>query len=226
MSLLIKRRTVAFDDLKDTLKTGDIVLMHGQYVSSHIVEFLEGSNWSHSAIVVRAEDLGIKCDDPVLLWESNIITPVDKGETPIYDVLLGKEKRGPQLVSLHQRMKVNFHHKDDSSFAIRHLHTDRTPEMFKVIRSVIDKYHSADFPATKEELLCPLEGRWLNEPDKTLNTIFCSELVAITYMALGLLSQLHPFNSYVPADFSFENSVGLLNRAWLGNEILIEPKSL
>jgi hypothetical protein len=54
--------------------------------------------------------------------------------------------------------------------------------------------------------------------------MFCSELVAYTYIQLGLLTTIHPSNSYFPVDFSDNLSVGLLKRAWLGNEILLEKK--
>jgi len=52
--------------------------------------------------------------------------------------------------------------------------------------------------------------------------MFCSELAAYTYMYLGLLGDIHPVNSYLSLDFSEKLSVGLLKRAWLGNEIPIE----
>ncbi len=216
--MIVKKQTVGYNHLKPHLQTGDIVLMHGNYVSSHFVEFLESSTWSHSAIVVLASDLGIKSDDNVLLFESNIVTTVN-------DVILGKPKQGPQLVSLHQRMKTNFNSKDDSKFAVRHLYTTRDQIFFDTFNQVISETRNAVFPSTKDEFLGPVRGRY--EGIQTPYTyFFCSELVAYTYTKLGLLSNIHPTNSYIPADFSETLSVGLMGRAWLGNEIIIEPKLL
>jgi hypothetical protein len=216
--MIFKKQTVSYPQLVPGLQTGDIVLMHGRYVSSHVIETIENSDWSHAAIVLLAKDFGFESSENVLLWESNL-------NTPVQDVLLKKTKDGPQLVSLHERMKRNFESKDDSKFAVRHLYYDRTPAFFETFQQAINAVHSAHFPSTKEEMEDPIKGRYFNI-QTSQEFMFCSELVAYTYIKLGLLSDLHPTNSYIPADFSEHNSVGLLKRAFLGNEIIIDPKSL
>ncbi len=216
--MIIKKQTVSFDDIKPSLQTGDIVLMHGQYISSHVIEVIEHSLWSHAAIVVLADDIGVDSDEKILLWESNL-------NTPVKDVILKKSKDGPQLVSLHERMKRNFESKDDSQFAVRHLYFERSQEMFSTFIQVIKNVHASKFPRTKEEMEDPVKGRFFGI-QTSQKFMFCSELVAYTYIQLGLLSGIHPTNSYIPSDFSERLSVGLLNRAYLGNEIVIDTKSL
>lgn len=222
MSHLLKKQTVDFKQLEPNIQTGDIILMHGLYASSHVIEFIEGSAWSHAAIAIRAEDFGIKCKDSLLLWESNEAT---KG---VNDVRYNNPKPGPQLVSLHDRMRINYQLKDDSIFGLRHLNAEITAEMkVKFKKEIIDKYDmSYEFPPTWEEMLDPILGRAKNKKRVDEFKIFCSELVALSYMNLGLLSTLHVENSYAPVDFAESNQVGLLKRAWLGNEIIIDPKSL
>lgn len=222
MKHLLKKQTVDFKALEPNIQTGDIILMHGLYASSHVVEFIEGSVWSHAAMAIRAEDFGIKSDESLLLWESNEAT---KG---VIDVRYQIPKAGPQLVSLHDRMRINYELKDDSMFAVRHLHTEISAEMkVKFKKEVIDKYNDQyKFPPTWEEMLDPIRGRSKNKKRIDEFNIFCSELVALSYMNLGLLSTLHVENSYAPVDFAELNQVGLLKRAWLGNEIIIDPKSL
>lgn len=223
---ILKRMTVDYSELKDHLQTGDVVLMKGMYLSSHTIEFIEHNDWSHAAIVVLARDIDFDSDDPILLWESNIKQEKRKfKDEKVIDLLTGDEKDGPQLVSLLERMKMNYKHKEDGKFAIRNLYTDRTPEMYTKLKETINKYKDAGFPSSKEEFLYPIEGRYKGF-DAPKDKIFCSELVSLTYQALGLLSTMHPANAYVPADYSDANSVSLLKRAWLGQEIIIDPKSL
>ena len=56
-------KEMAYSKLAPLLKTGDIVLFSGQYQMSKIVEKLEGSKWSHVAMVIRLDDY----DEPLLL---------------------------------------------------------------------------------------------------------------------------------------------------------------
>ncbi|HKL09088.1 MAG TPA: hypothetical protein VJ896_09955 [Bacteroidales bacterium] len=71
------------------------------------------------------------------------------------------------------------------------------------------------------EMIDPTRGRIFHEKT-TLNTFFCSELAAYTYINMGLLTSTHPVNSYLPMDFSDKLSVGLQKRAWLANETPID----
>ena len=212
--MFVKQQTTAFTEIKDDLKTGDIVLMHGLHASSRVIEMVEGCPWSHVAIIVLASDIGINAgEDNLLLWESDT-------QSPVKDVIHNKSKSGPMLVKLSERLKYNFTHGEDSKLSIRHLHTERTSETFDNLRKVISTVHQATFPDTYHEMLNPAKGRIFNK-ETSLDTIFCSELAAYTYINLGLLTSVHPVNSYFPLDFSDKLSVGLLKRAWLGNEMCI-----
>lgn len=214
--MLLTKQKTSYEELKNDLRTGDIILMHGLYPSSHVIEGFEQSLWSHSAIIVLADDIDIDTgDEKILLWEANVSTPVE-------DIILKKAKTGPMLVKLSERFKYNIEHKDDSKFAIRHLYTeDRNSQMFDNFKKVIKQVHSATFPDTKHEMRDPVEGRIFGK-QTNLETMFCSELVAYTYMKLGLLTTIHPSNSYFPIDFSDKLSVSLLKRAWLGDEIILD----
>ncbi|MFP4025999.1 MAG: hypothetical protein ACLFVR_15870 [Thiohalospira sp.] len=213
--MLIKKQTTAFHEIKNYLQTGDIILMHGLHLSSRFIESLEGSPWSHVAMIVLAQDIGIDAGkDTILLWESDT-------ESPVQDVILNKAKSGPMLVKLSERLKYNFTHKEDNQLSIRHLYTERTQKMFDGFKKIIPEVHQATFPDVYHEMINPTKGRIFHEKT-SLDTFFCSELAAYTYKNMGLLTSIHPVNSYIPMDFSDKLSVGLLNRAWLGNEINIE----
>jgi hypothetical protein len=210
--MILKQQTTSFEEIKGDLKTGDLVLMHGLHASSRVIEMIEDSPWSHVAMIVLAKDIDVDAGgEKILLWESDT-------QSPVKDVILNKAKSGPMPVKLSERLKYNFTHGEDSKLAVRILHTERNQEMFDALKKVIPEVHHAVFPDTYHEMLNPAKGRFLHEKT-SLNTIFCSELAAYTYMKLGLLTSIHPVNSYTPLDFSDQLSVGLLKRAWLGNEI-------
>lgn len=223
-NILLKKQTCSFKEIKAYLQTGDILLLHGLYPSSHIIQMAEGSLWSHAAIIVRARDIqeyyNLNLDpDTLLLWESN----VKNEKMPVKDVILNKEKTGPMLVKLEERLNNNFITKDDSKCAIRYLNHTRTPEMFLQLTRTINELHKAEFPKLKGELFDPIKGRVFNKKT-SLDKVFCSELVAYTYIKWKLLSSNHPWNSYFPVDFSEKLSVSLLQRAFLGNEIMLDTK--
>jgi hypothetical protein len=216
--MILKQQTTSFEEIKGDLKTGDLLLMHGMHASSRVIEMVEDSPWSHVAMIVLAKDIDVDAGgEKILLWESDT-------QSPVKDVILNKAKSGPMLVKLSERLKYNFTHGEDSKLAVRMLHTKRTHEMFNALKKVIPEVHQAVFPDTYHEMLNPAKGRFLHKKT-SLDTLFCSELAAYTYIKLGLLTSIHPVNSYAPLDFSDQLSVGLLQRAWLGNEINLNLKA-
>jgi len=198
--------STSFEEIKNDLKTGGLVLTHGLHASSHVIEMVEESPWSHVAMIVLTEETGIDAgEESVLLWESDT-------QSPVKDVILGKAKSGPMLVKLSERLKYNFTHGQDSKLSIRHLYTSRTQDFFDQMRKVIPQVHHAIFPNTYHEMFNPFKGRVLKNKT-SLDTLFCSELAAFTHIQLGLLTSCNAVNSYFPVYFSDKLSVGLLKRS-------------
>lgn len=222
---MFAKRPLPFADFISSLQTFDILLMHGLFPSSFAIESVEGSNWSHSAIVVLAGDLNIPGIDPTtrLLWESNIQDLVE-------DVLLREPKQGPQLTRLYDRIVYNYSVKYDSDVAARKLHLPQpvTTQQLAVLAEVIQETHSATFPGTPTdgtgEMMNFVAGRLKNEPVND-NTYFCSQLVAHTFKKLGLLTQQYVDNSYAPVDFSEGLDVSLLS-GWLGKEMVLDTTTI
>ncbi|MVM35974.1 hypothetical protein GO755_38530 [Spirosoma sp. HMF4905] len=222
---MFTKRPLPFSDFLNSLQTFDILLMHGLHASSLAVETVEGANWSHSAIVVVAGDLNLPGIHPEtrLLWESNTQDPID-------DVILNVSKQGPQLTRLYDRIVYNTSVKYDSDVAARKLYLPQpiTQHQIAILEAVIKETHSANFPQEggpgMEEMMNFIIGRFKNLP-VTDNTFFCSQLVAHTYKALGLLTQAYVDNSYAPLDFSEKLDVSLLT-GWLGREIMLDTKTI
>ncbi len=224
---MFAKRPLPLTDFMATLQTFDIVLMHGLFPSSLAIESIQGADWSHAAIVVVAGDLNLKLPNvpPTtrLLWESNI-------NDTVVDVISNAPKDGPMLTRLSDRLSYNLSVKYDSDVAARNLHLTRTPAMFGLLKTVMADARKGHFPGTPGtgpnsdngmgEMMNFMMGRLKNQP-VTDNTYFCSQLVAHTYKALGLLTQAYVDNSYAPVDFADALDVSLL-AGWLGRERLLD----
>jgi hypothetical protein len=100
--------------------------------------------------------------------------------------------------------------------------------MIETLNQVMKDTHPCGLPIVNGQYLeLPyfLMGRFQGQASPP-GTFFCSQLLAHTYMALGLLTQQYPDNSYVPADFTESVDVSLLNGAWLGREIYLDTKTI
>src|SRR5438132_8947537 len=58
--------TVRYEDLEPRLRTGDVLLFHGASRRSRIIETASGSEFSHVAMIVRANE-----GEPPLLWHTD-----------------------------------------------------------------------------------------------------------------------------------------------------------
>lgn len=208
-----KPQEIPLSELEEYLETGDIILMHGEEMTSFLISVSEMSQWTHATMVVRSRDIGDDSDE-LLLWESN---PWDK----MQDVELRKKKTGPQLVDLKERLKSNREMHTDNRFMLRHLYVDNREEMYPLLRKTIDKVHSTIFPPRLKMVKMVWDGRILGK-EANFDSFGCSELVAYTYMDMGLLTRKFPANQYEPRDFSRDGNVRLLKRAFFGPPIRID----
>ena len=221
---MLTRQPLPILDFLSNLQTFDIVVMKGLLVTSMEAQAITNSNWSHVGMVVVAGDIGLPGVDPTsrLYWEANT------ADTAV-DLLSGKLKEGPQLVYLIDRIQHNFWVKYDGAYMARKLMINRQPSMIDTLKSVIDFAKNGTLPYTGDnqavELTNFLAGRFYNKASAA-NQYACSQLVAYTYMELGLLSKYYVSNSYTPADFTEEVDVSLLEGAWLGREIYLDTNTL
>ncbi len=48
---------ISYEDIRDTLKTGDLFFSSGSYMFSGIIQYLTKSTWSHTAVIYKDEAL-------------------------------------------------------------------------------------------------------------------------------------------------------------------------
>jgi hypothetical protein len=198
---------IKYSDVRDTLLTGDLVLMQGLDIESDIIQVVEHSPWSHVAMVIRINGV-----DSPFIWES---TPLHFLE----DIVLHSKKSGARIVSLDDRLRIGIVKKLYKAYALRRLAARRTSDMMDKLKSYIENVHSLPYPTDWELAKSYLKGRFLDEK-VNLPSLFCAELIAETYMHMGLLDFDHPPNWYSPKDFSSEVTLPLLKRARLQKELV------
>lgn len=188
-------REIAYNDVKDSLKTGDLILFHGIQTTSKLIELIEWSYWSHVGMVVLPKDIGMTVEEP-LFWES---TASGDGLT---DYLTGKPKEnGPMLVSLHDRIQVDVNQSYDTHFLVKYLNRSLKQPELEQLKEFIYKVHDRGFPTAENVLKYYIDGRSFNKPAPDTE-VFCSELTAETFMAMGFISTEYVPNGYCPDDFN------------------------
>lgn len=199
-----------YDDVRDDLNTGDIVLFSGKGLISMGLRIGALCSWSHVAMVVRVRE-----PDVALLYQT---TPLCKAK----DFFAGTLKNGVQINVMSEA--VNGY---NGKVAVRHLSVTRTPEMLDALsrfrREVKDRPY-------EEHIIQMVKAVWegpLGHVEEDLSSLFCSELVAEAYQRMGLLPANEcggtPCTEYTPKDFSSEGgNIELLLDATLGEEMVIK----
>ena len=207
-----------YDDLRDTLKTGDILLFGGKGAISDGIKLFTLSKWSHVGMVYRIND-DEKDNDIVFCWESTTLANINDAET-------GKLTKGVQLVILSERLERCF----AKGYEISHrsLNKNITDDMLRSLKNFRKEVSGRPYEKNKLELIKAAYDGWLGDNKENLSSLFCSELVAEAYQRMGLLPEVgsahkvKPSNEYTPADFSVEKRLSLLNDYSLGQEIMID----
>jgi hypothetical protein len=241
------------EDIKSSLKTGDIVLFHGGESVSKLIEMLENTPWSHVGMIINPSDIGLSelCGNRPLLWHS---TP----KLNINDVEINYKDFGPEIVYLDDVLNLL---KDYNYLVVvRKLEASRTDKMMDNLNQFIKKVHNDSFPTQPQLFLEYIIGIIMaavnrlfkkkisyndtlivkgientglkfiveNLEKKTclldIHTEFCSELIAQTYIAMGLLSDEKVPESFSPKSFSSQENMPL-NNAILEKEITISSPS-
>jgi len=166
------------------------------------------SRYSHVGVVVRlAEEFGNR----PLLFEATI-------ESAVADVEDNYIKYGTQLVDLRARIDSYY-----GAAVWRPLVKYQwTEERRRTLREFIRSSRNKPYETSKFELVKAFFG---TNTKADTNSYFCSELVAQTYIQLGILAASTPSDDYLPAFFSHEldRHLPLIGGASLDAEVVIHP---
>lgn len=177
---------VNWDDVSTAISTGDVALFSGQSVVSEFIKNGQGgTDWSHIGMFVRSEE-----DDRVLLWES---TTYDG----LREVMTGKRRGGVRLVDAKECIQHYMVSDDTAKVILRQVWVDefvkargvvdpeaRSADLWAFMRRVSGMPYERNFYELGRAMYGGLGMFW---GGRTKKSYFCSELVAESYMVLGLL---------------------------------------
>ncbi len=186
-------KTMSYDVIRPTLKTGDSVSFSGRGLASMVIRGATLSKWTHDGVIVIAPEIRT-----VLCWESTTLAKVA-------DVESGTVKSGVMLVNFSQRIKTY-----NGEIGIRRLYTPLTTIERAILLDMQREVRDTPYEKNMLELFkAAYDGPFgLNIED--LSSIFCSELKAEYYKRIGRLPASKPANEYTPADFAREGMDDIL----------------
>jgi len=221
-------KLITYDDIKWRLNSGDILLFSGDSFFSRIVECVTWSRWSHVGMVYAPA--GCK----PLLWES-----VRHG-TGLKDHLTNRIKKdgGTQLVDLETRIR-NY---KGSFISVRKIYLKTAnykslqTRIERCMRNFMKEAKQKKFESNLSEIWCSIFhcNTCCNNEEDT-HEYFCSELIAETYIRIGLLPppcEFRPSNQYVPDDFGWcdhkllKDDLPFNEGVFLGPEIIIRGTTM
>jgi hypothetical protein len=185
---------LTYAQFADDLYTGDIILFHGDTEFDKVTDSIVRSPWAHVGMIIKDKKQN------TYLWEATV-------KSNAKDVIDHTTKNGPQLVLLKDRLINDVTIKDHSGWAYRKLEvSDELRASFgTTLKQITEIEHPKDLPSAVRVFLDASLGRYLHIKTSE-KKIFCSELIVLTYMQMGLVSEDAIPNGYDPKDFSSDSN--------------------
>ena len=204
---------LTLDAAVDLTRTGDVWLFRGASVADRAIQTLTNAPVNHVGMAVVLEDL------PPLLWHAEL------GRS-LPDAWTGTHQRGVQLHDLRDAVSV-WRQKYGQRAWLRQLVGPApdggvTPAMEDAVLTTIARLDGRPFPTTRGLVRGFANG--LVDRRTNAETVFCAELVAATYTAMGLLPDDRPLNSYDPGSFWSGDRLELVG-GQLGPEVAVDVPS-
>jgi hypothetical protein len=197
---------MTFDDALDAAATGDVWLFRGASVADRAIRTFTNAPVNHVGMVVALDDL------PPLLWHAEL------GRS-LPDVWSGKRQRGVQLHVLRDAVHTWGERYGQRAY-LRQLEGELTREHEDKLMKVIERFDGRSFPSSAGLARQWLTGRYRRR-ETSLETVYCAEIVALTYQAMGLLPDRRPASWYDPGRFWSGDRIDLVPPFALSGEIEI-----
>ncbi len=202
---------LSLDDAVDQTRTGDVWIFRGVSVADRAIQTVTNAPVNHVGMAVVIDDL------PPLLWHAEL------GRS-LPDAWTGEHQRGVQLHDLRDAV-TTWRWKYGQQAWLRQLIGPAddggvSPEMEDAVLRTVARLDGKPFPTTRG-----LATGWINgrlRRHTSAEAVYCAELVAATYTAMGLLPASRPQNWYDPGKFWSEDRLELLQGAKLGDEIAVD----
>jgi len=204
---------ITLDRAVELARTGDIWVFRGTGRADRAIRGLTNAPVNHVGMAVALDDL------PPLMWHAEL------GRS-LPDMWTGKRQRGVQLHDLRAAV-LQWGHRYGQRGWVRQLSGELTREHEDGLLRAIARLDGTPFPST-----AALAGRWLrgrvpqlrhaadaDVDDASLTTAYCAEVVALTFVEMGLLPDDHRPSWYDPGRFWSGDDLDLAPGFALGGEI-------
>jgi hypothetical protein len=206
-----RTRALPLDEAVELTRTGDVWVFRGGSAADRVIQTVTNAPVNHVGMAVVLEDL------PPLLWHAEL------GKS-LPDAWTGDHHRGVQLHDLRDAV-LTWRRRYGQRAWLRQLVGPAddggvTREMEDAVLRTIARLDGKPFPTTRG-----LATGWVNgrlRRGTAAETVYCAELVAATYTAMGLLPAGRPRNWYDPGSFWSGDDLELLEGASLGTEIAVD----
>ena len=204
---------ITLDRAVELARTGDIWVFRGTGRADRAIRGLTNAPVNHVGMAVALDDL------PPLMWHAEL------GRS-LPDMWTGKRQRGVQLHDLRAAV-LQWGQRYGQRGWVRQLSGELTREHEDGLLRAIARLDGTPFPST-----AALAGRWLrgrvpqlrhaadaDVDDASLTTAYCAEVVALTFVEMGLLPDDHRPSWYDPGRFWSGDDLDLAPGFALGGEI-------
>lgn len=203
---------ISLDKAVRQTRTGDVWLFRGRTLADRTIQVTTNSPVNHVGMAVVLEDL------PPLMWHAEL------GRS-LVDMWSGARQRGAQLHDLRAAV-VTWTGRYGQRGWFRQLDHPVNRAMENAVIRTIARFDGTPFPSTttlaKGWLLgrTPVISGRLEE--RQLETAYCSEILAVTYEAMGLLPRGRRPSWYDPGRFWSGDDLPLADGAQLTREIAVQ----
>ncbi len=197
-----------FDEAVATAATGDIWLFRGRSVADRAIQTITNSPVNHVGMAVALDDM------PPLLWHAEL------GRS-LPDAWTGQRQRGVQLHKLADAVRT-WDDKYGQRAWMRRLEGGTiTREQEDALIQTIDRYSGKPFPTTPGLMRSWATGR-VRRREIDRETIYCAELVAVTFQNMEILPGKRPSSWYDPGKFWSGDDLELNEPFALSGEIAVK----
>ena len=194
------------DTAVDLTRTGDLWLFRGHSAADHAIRVVTNAPVNHVGMAVVLDDL------PPLLWHAEL----GKG---LRDVWSDSHHRGVQLHVLADAVRTWGERYGQRAY-LRQLEGELAREHEDKLMKVIERFDGRSFPSSAGLARQWLTGRYRRR-ESSLETVYCAEIVALTYQAMGLLPSRRPASWYDPGRFWSGDRIDLVPPFSLSGEIAV-----
>ncbi len=173
-----------YSEIRNELKSGDMVLFSGGGFVSRMIQMFTRSEWSHVGLVIKDDWW-----DMLLLWESTTLSKIK--------TVHGNVRQGVAIRPLSEVIE-NY----DGEVGIRTLTFPLTDAQELTIAELRQEFKGRNYEESKSELFKSAYDFIGGKNEEDLSSLFCSELVAEAYQRVHFFDEVKPSNEYTPADLA------------------------